>query len=590
MIYEIKKNKPLEVSAKEILTEQGVKFNAVNIFGKKLVETKGKFSDFIEDWISSSKSIKFNPCDYDGDGLASSVIIEKRDYALGAEILNFDSELLQKTCNNEVEFDFFYNDFVRKNQRKLDNDANFSITILPHRIYDGYGFGKTMLSKVNIIVKCINRYFGYNAEVFIETADNGIRSNETIEEANALGYRVMVTDHHEAVGELPNAEVIINPHTCEQPFLRTQNICGACVCALLASSIANKFKRGNPMAKIFEYASVATVTDVMPLEYENLFLVDWFLKRANEGRLADIHIEKMLNATGASLTATTTDDIGFGIGPLINCCGRLASPYMALDYFQERVVEKQYERLAPMFDLNEKRKVLSHEFTNKALAQDTSTKVVVVSFDNCPEGIVGIIASHLVDRTGKPSFVFTKCEDGTYKGSGRSIDGWNMLENATCVFDSNPELVTKFGGHAGAMGLTLTSIDSVNKFRELISLRMTDDIHREEKNYILYDDDYSLKELYEAFYSYGPFGEGRPKPVFVAKKFMYGLEAIKSMHEQWISYFGGKRHNCFNFNCIPDASRDGQEHTFAFTINKTVKIVRNQMFVSYEPYIEEILD
>lgn len=583
MIYEMKKNLSLEQNVRNVLSEEGLIENATNIFGKKIVATKGDYKSFLSD-ATNGTTLKVGVYDYDGDGICSCLIVEKRDKKLGFTQIIVNPENLEKALSDD-----YANLFISELVQEFRDNAgtnHFAVSIIPNRYTDHYGLGMSIMAKINIIVKAFKQTFNSD-KIFIETADNGIRSNEAIDYANTLGYRVMVTDHHQQVGELPNAEVIINPHTCEQPNLSTTDICGATVCALIASDVLNV-----ALAKIWEFASVATVTDVMPLVNENLFLVRWFLSRANKGNLSDLQLEGLLNATGANITAITADDIGFGVGPLLNATGRLKTADMALDYFRDYNERSRLEKLSSIFELNEKRKVLSHEFTAKAMNDEfISSNVVVSVVEGCPEGILGIVSAHVTERTHKPSGILAKAKDGTYTGSFRSVEGFNLLENASKVFEAHPEIVVRYGGHAGAMGATLKDLNSVTVFRnEMSKLFNPSENSSEEKSYIKYDDDYTLKDLYEEFAKYQPFGEGRKKPIFVCKKKVFGYQNIKSMHESWSSYFAGKKVACYNFNCVPKTLSDGEEHTFSFSIHKSVKIIKNQLRVSYEPYVEEILD
>lgn len=585
MIYEFNKETTLAQNVSNVLAEEGIKENAKNIFGVKIVPTKGDYKAFLSDVIKDDHPTLFVGVeDYDGDGVCSAKIIDMRNQKMGLNVIDVNAGKLEKALTNDEKKESLINELVEKFHRY--SNLHFSTGLLPNRYTDHYGLGMSIMKKINIIVEAFKKTFGGNVEIFIETADNGIRSNEAIAYANSLGYRVMVTDHHQAVGDLPDAEVIVNPHTCPQPNLGTEDICGATVCALIAADFLQM-----PLAKCFEYAAVATITDVMPLVKENLFLVRWFLDRANKGKIGDLQLEVLLNATGASLTAVTADDIGFGVGPLVNACGRLETADIAFNFFKERDSRGRYDALAKIFNLNEKRKVLSFEYTTKAMQGNINSNMIVSAVDGCPEGILGIVSAHVTEKTNRPSGILARAEDGTYTGSFRSIEGFNLLENATKVFNAHPEIVVRYGGHAGAMGATLKDLNSLDVFREEMSkLFKPDELDLQEKSYIKYDDNYTLGELYEEFYKYQPFGEGRAKPIFITKKVMYGIQDIKSMHESWASYFGGKRVTCYNFNCTPNLDREGQEHTFTFSIHKSVKIVKNQLKVTYEPYVEEILD
>ena len=385
-----------------------------SILSMKINCVKGNFGEKIQEIISKKEKVSVI-ADYDVDGVMSA--------AIWKEFLDY----------HEIP----------------------SEILIPNRFKDGYGFGESMLQKV-IESGC----------KWIITCDNGIKSNETIEKANSLGMTVIVTDHHQPGEVLPNAEVIANPH-CGEQTLKTNEICGAMVSWVLVKDYIE-----NPVLvkSLLELAAVATLADVMPLIKENRTLIKWFITRVKRGENTHLGLDQLIRTSGIGRKAFNEETIAFTIAPLINAAGRLKDAGIAYEALIGKNKEQNHKQIQTLLELNDKRKQYSNYSVQLAMEQIKDPRdCYCVFLEGCPEGIIGIVAGKLTEKTGKPCFVFSKMHNSDkVKGSGRSPINYNLIEGANEVFGKPPELTSGFGGHAGAMGLSLNSVECIKEFEKLM--------------------------------------------------------------------------------------------------------------------------
>lgn len=335
---------------------------------------------------------------------------------------------------------------------------------IPDRMKDGYGINEHLIEQA----------LSDGKELLI-TCDNGIAAINEINFAKEKGMTVVVTDHH----EIPyrnteqgkeflrsNADAIVNPkqNDCLYPC---KGICGAVVAWKLVQVLYERMDIPMEEADIFiENAGFATVGDVMDLTGENRILVKLGLKALehtkNPGMKALIAKNKL---SDKSLSAY---HIGFVLGPCINASGRLDTAKRSLELLLERDEVKASALAGELVELNESRKYMTQQETQKALEQiekegREKDKVLVVYLPECHESLAGIIAGRIREAYQRPVFVLTKGEEGV-KGSGRSIEAYSMFDKMTEV----AELFTKYGGHPMAAGLSMREED-IDKLREQLN-------------------------------------------------------------------------------------------------------------------------
>lgn len=335
---------------------------------------------------------------------------------------------------------------------------------IPDRMKDGYGINEHLIEQA----------LSDGKELLI-TCDNGIAAIDEINFAKEKGMTVVVTDHH----EIPyrnteqgkeflrsNADAIVNPKQkdCLYPC---KGICGAVVAWKLVQVLYERMDIPVEEADVFiENAGFATVGDVMDLTGENRILVKLGLKALehtkNPGMKALIAKNKL------SDKPLSAYHIGFVLGPCINASGRLDTAKRSLELLLERDEVKASALAGELVELNESRKYMTQQETQKALEQiekegQEKDKVLVVYLPECHESLAGIIAGRIREAYQRPVFVLTKGEEGV-KGSGRSIEAYSMFDKMTEV----AELFTKYGGHPMAAGLSMKEED-IDKLREQLN-------------------------------------------------------------------------------------------------------------------------
>lgn len=396
---------------------------------------------------------------------------------------------------------------------------------IPHRIQDGYGVNDRLILDAK----------NAGADTII-TCDNGIAASKQTEYAHSLGLTMIVTDHHEVPYEmkdgkkeyiLPDADALIDPHTpgSEYPF---KGICGAYVAfqTIMALSIDAGISESkeflNLREELLEFAGLATVCDVMELKKENRFLVKEASKLMAFSK--NVGLSELIKATEMDGKTLTPYHFGFIIGPSINAAGRLDSAKKAMELFLETDLGRAKEKAAKLVALNETRKDETAKETENALqkleALDKIPSVIVSFLPDCHESLAGIIAGKIKEHFNHPAFVVTKTEGGL-KGSGRSIDAYDMFEGL-----SNPKVsryLKKFGGHKLAAGISLDkeNLDGfINALNETASLT-EDDFCKVIKIDMALPLNYASLELARFIQALEPFGTGNEKPLFAVNSLTF---------------------------------------------------------------------
>ncbi len=423
--------------------------------------------------------------------------------------------------------------------------------VLPDRVKDGYGLS----------VKLVDEAEADGRDVII-TCDNGIAAAEQVAHARELGMRVVVTDHHEVPfdagkedeGEvrqiLPPADAVIDPKRSDDKS-SFKEICGAVVAYKFLQVLAQVMGRDGESAirdffgEMLIFAGLATVCDVMELRDENRIIVRESLKRikdtTNKGLRALIHV----NSLDASCMSSY--HYGFVIGPCLNATGRLDLASRALELFLQEDENEAARIAADLKNMNDSRKTLTQKGVDRAseiidekASKSGLPKVLVVYLDDAHESIAGIVAGRIKEKYYRPTIVLTNAEGGGVKGSGRSIEKYDMFRHLSEVKD----IFTKFGGHKMAAGLSLPS----EKIDEL-SKRLNEGCELGEEDFVpvLHIDmvmplRYADKELVREFGLLEPFGNGNTKPVFAQKN--VSLLSGRIM---------GKNRNCFKYRVTDDS-------------------------------------
>ena len=423
-------------------------------------------------------------------------------------------------------------------------------TAIPHRIHDGYGLNEHLI-----------REAAQDGVGLIVTCDNGIAAAQQICLAKELGMEVIVTDHHEVpfvmVGDekrevLPEALAVVDPKRREDsyPF---SGICGATVAykviqalserlagakesheraseaqepaASLSETTLDLVKVGktlwDSMEEFLEFVSFATVCDIMELKDENRILVREGLRRLRSS--GNLGLRALMQVCSIDQKTLSAYHLGFVLGPCLNATGRLDTATRALELLSSKDLVEAVTIARDLKELNDSRKNLTLqgiELAVKTIEEQglSEDKVLVVFLPEVHESLAGIIAGRLREQYGHPAILLTRGEEGV-KGSGRSVEGYHMYEALTEV----GELLTKFGGHKMAAGLSLPE-ENIAEFRR----RLNENCKLGPEDFVptLHIDaemplEYTSMELARQMEALEPFGVGNPRPLFVQRDLIF---------------------------------------------------------------------
>lgn len=382
---------------------------------------------------------------------------------------------------------------------------------IPDRVKDGYGINR------NIIDRAIND--GIDT---IITCDNGIAAIDEIQYARDRGITVIVTDHHQVPvdegGKLirVNANATIDQHQpeCNYPY---KALCGAVVAMKLMMALYEKVNEEYDTDKYIEPAAIATIGDVVDLNGENRIIAKKGLEKIkNTGNLG---IKALMEVCGIDALRLSSYHIGFIMGPCLNAGGRLETAKKAFALLAADNYKEALERAGELKLLNDERKAMTDEAVERArilASMGENKNVLILYVPGVHESIAGIVAGRIREQFYKPTVILTDCdEEGMAKGSGRSIDGYDMFkELSKCR-----QLFTKFGGHEMAAGLSLPK-DNIETFEIMVNENenMTRDILTEK----IWIDvkmpfSYITENFIEELSVLEPFGKANEKPLFAEK-------------------------------------------------------------------------
>lgn len=344
--------------------------------------------------------------------------------------------------------------------------------LVPNRLVHGYGLTPE-------IVALALEHPRLGRPDLLITVDNGIASHEGIAAANAAGLRVLVTDHHLPGDTLPPAAAIVNPNQPECRF-PSKHLAGVGVIFYLLAALRARWRTLDPehpvarypIAQLLDLVALGTVADLVRLDENNRRLVAAGLKTIRSGR-GNPGIRALLTEAGRDFRLANTTDLGFTVGPRINAAGRLSDITLGISCLLTGN-EDEAHRLARELDaINRERRNIESSMHEQALASLEALPPdrcsVTLHHPDWHEGVVGLVASRLKTRYGRPAFAFaTSAADPTMaKGSGRSIAGIHLRDTLDLIAKREPGLILRFGGHAMAAGLSLP-LAHVGRFGELL--------------------------------------------------------------------------------------------------------------------------
>lgn len=481
LTWKFKEEEIIDTEFSELLEHEGLSKIFGKILWKRKVRTAKQLEKFLHPQISHlhdpltlydmekatqriREAIKKNEKiliygDYDADGITSTTLLKETLESIGADILYY----------------------------------------LPNRFTDGYGPNK----------KVYQYFIEHQNTQLIITVDNGVSGLEAIDYAQKLGIDVIITDHHELPQDLPNAYAMIHPKhpKGDYPFGK---LAGVGVAFKLAWALLGEFP-----TEFLDLVAIGTLADLVSLTDENRVLVSLGLKTIQNTKR--IGLLELMRVAGIKQKGFSETQVGFGIAPRLNALGRLKDPNLAVELLSTFDPEEAKKLAQKIQSINEERKQLVKQTVEEALEllseqPDSPIQILIKSGWNL--GILGIVASKILNITGKPTIIFTLDKEGNAKGSARSIEALNIFK----ALDEHRELLLTFGGHHIAAGITMpvknleALRENIEKFIEKEAIDVTQgEIVKVET--FLDSTDITI-ELIEELAKLAPFGTENPRPIF----------------------------------------------------------------------------
>ena len=371
------------------------------------------------------------------------------------------------------------------------------IYYIPDRYKEGYGVSAESIA------------FAADQKVsLILTIDCGIKANDQIESANTKGIDVIICDHHIPDDSIPKAYSIINPNqkNCNYPF---KGLCGCGIGFKLISAIEKKLEGPEEVNQYLDLVAIATIADQMPMINENRTIVYHGLKEFNNNPRPGFHF--FIRAINRKIVES---DIAFNIGPRINASGRMKSGMISVKLMTENDTNAAYKTAQEIESINLLRRAKEKEVTEEAIKKTDPLKFTnVVYGSNWNKGVLGIVASRLVDKFYKPTIVLN-LEEKMYTGSARSIANFDIYD----AIQSGKEYLDQYGGHKYAAGLSIKEEnlkDFIDHFESYVKNAMNNKMFTKT---IGYDTEIDLSDINESNFKIlsrmSPFGQSNYRPIF----------------------------------------------------------------------------
>ena len=396
--------------------------------------------------------------------------------------------------------------------------------VVPNRFEYGYGLTPEIVELVKL----------KNPEVII-TVDNGISSIDGVKAATEAGIKVLVTDHHLPGHELPAADAIVNPNLLNDQF-PCKSLAGVGVIFYVLMALRSRLRKQNwfeshqvpepNLAQLLDYVALGTVADVVALEQINRILVHQGLLRIRTGRCHP-GLNALIEVSGKNPQTLAASDLGFSLGPRLNAAGRMDDMSLGIQCLLTDDPALAKDMAYQLDQLNNDRREVEAVMKHEAMAYLTDMKALdrhhlpsgVCLFDaNWHQGVIGILASRIKDQVHRPVIAFAPAGKDLIKGSARSIPGVHIRDVLSDIAALHPKLLSKFGGHAMAAGLSLNMHDYpafALAFDEMVGKRLAS-VDLEQK--ILSDGELTEQEMSleiaDLLQNAATWGQEFPEPVF----------------------------------------------------------------------------
>lgn len=412
--------------------------------------------------------------------------------------------------------------------------------LVPNRFEYGYGLspeivGVAAMRQPDVIV----------------TVDNGISSVDGVHAAQALGMSVLVTDHHLPGEQIPTADVIVNPNLPGDRFA-SKNLAGVGVIFYVMLALRAKLReigwfshkgmQEPNMSQFLDLVALGTVADVVPLDRNNRILVQQGMHRIRKG-LACPGINALLSIGNRNPFRLSSSDLGFAVGPRLNAAGRLDDMSVGIECLLCDDTDKALALAVQLDDLNKERKQVEQSMQQDALAivenlkvEEADTPTIYTLHDSTwHQGVVGLVASRIKERTNRPVIAMAPGDaEGEWKGSARSVEGVHIRDLLVRVDALNPGLMSKFGGHAMAAGMSVAD-SKLQDFIAAVSAVADEVTQGKDWSQVVWTDgplssgDFTM-QLAEELRQSSPWGQGFPEPLFDSEFEVLDARTVGATH------------------------------------------------------------
>lgn len=419
-------------------------------------------------------------------------------------------------------------------------------TVVPNRVRMGYGLSSAAVQEA----------LQKQAELVI-TVDNGISANDSVAQLKSAGVSVIITDHHLPPAELPTADFIVNPNHPDCTF-PSKNLAGVGVAFYVmlalrqvyreyyAADTAERSAAANPLATypladLLPFVAIGTIADVVPLDFNNRVLVEQGLKRLRAGQ-GTPGLQALFDVAGLDAARLSATEIAFQVAPRLNAAGRIADMQLGVDCLLAANERLAMDYALELDKLNRERKTIENEMKLEAdrwlaaRADTVADTACLCLFDeDWNEGLIGILAARLKDKYHKTAFVFTRSGE-LLKASARAAKSVNLVEALNQLHDEAPQLLTNYGGHVKAAGLTLLP-ENLPVFSEKIAAIIATQLAAVSTDNAIYTDGellpYELNvENAEFIKTLEPWGQTIPEPLFENTFYIEQIREVGKNHAQ----------------------------------------------------------
>lgn len=469
--------------------------------------------------------------------------------------------------------------------------------LVPNRFDYGYGLTPEIVEVASV-----------KKPDLIITVDNGIASVQGVARAQALGIKVIITDHHLPPATLPAADAIVNPNQAGCEF-ESKNLAGVGVIFYLLSALRSRLREKHwfvknhiaepNMAEFLDLVALGTVADVVPLDRNNRILVEQGIARIRSGNCRP-GIKALLTVAGKTYHKLTSSDFGFIIGPRLNAAGRLDDISIGIQCLLSETIEEAQEFASTLDGLNRDRRAIEASMKQEA---ETALNRMALEGESLPwglclyneqwhQGVVGILASRIKEKCHRPVIAFAKVDEKTIKGSARSIPNLHIRDALELVATQHPDLLQKFGGHAMAAGLSLP-IEAFEQFSQAFDNVVKTLLSEHDLNEtIVTDGELNQSELNlpvaKLLQSAGPWGQQFQEPLFDGEFFLLQQRLVGEKHLKVVlSPLDDRQHTidgiAFNIDLAawPNPAANQVRVVYQLSVNEYKGVERAQVIIRH---------